>query len=273
MKSKLTFLPGRSEASMKLPVLCFIPGGPGLSSKTLRSMDLLTRSFDVVYIDPPGTGGLPPVKAPSFDAVVESMEREFAVIRRPLILCGHSFGAIYAIELAHRGKLNVAGLVALASPLSLRSCTKADEIFSEHMTPEILNEIEAYAANPTDINFSKSFASYAHLYFPTRTLAAGRELLLNDKSSSESCLSILPVLDKKSIGVDFVERAANITTNKIMIAGADEIIFTTDALRLDAEEGRFKLHTIKDSGHFVTFDQPEAVAGLIESEFRQQNRK
>ena len=36
------------------PILVIIPGGPGLSSLTLRSLDCLNERFNLIYIDFPG---------------------------------------------------------------------------------------------------------------------------------------------------------------------------------------------------------------------------
>ena len=56
MKTNLTFLKSKSNEAKDRPIVVFIPGGPGLSSKTLSGLEILNRSFDLVLVDPPGTG-------------------------------------------------------------------------------------------------------------------------------------------------------------------------------------------------------------------------
>jgi hypothetical protein len=50
---KLTRVQSEKQNAPKL----FIAGGPGLSSNTLRDLDLLKRSFELVYVDIQGTNG------------------------------------------------------------------------------------------------------------------------------------------------------------------------------------------------------------------------
>lgn len=76
-------------------------------------MDILSRSFNLAYIDPPGTGGSEELDNPSPEAIVSAIAALLKGLNSPLILCGHSFGALYAIELCHTLDC-VQGLVLLA---------------------------------------------------------------------------------------------------------------------------------------------------------------
>src|ERR1041385_3746633 len=54
---RLNWIRSSNPLAASRPVIVGIPGGPGLSSATLRGMEVLAEGFDVVLVDPPGTGG------------------------------------------------------------------------------------------------------------------------------------------------------------------------------------------------------------------------
>ena len=51
---------------------------------------------------------------------------------------------------------------------------------------------------------------------------------------------------------------------KLFIAGEKDIMLPTEILREDASRGGFDFKSVSNASHFVTFDQAEIVAGLIE---------
>jgi pimeloyl-ACP methyl ester carboxylesterase len=267
MKSRLTILENK-DAPLARPVLCFIPGGPGLSSRTLRSMDFLSRSFTVAYIDPPGTGGEEEAENPTFAGIVESIEAALQPLEEsPLILAGHSFGALYAIELVQRGRLPVAGLAALTSPLSAASYQVAVDLFGSLMTAELEAAIHHFEAEPTRASFNAMMASYGRLYFSAPLVEQGKQLLLGDKSSPRSFVEVLPTFSRRTPYIDFEGHLLAAKIPKLLLAGEEDILFPPEALEKDAKATGAEFFLAKKAGHFVTFDQPEAVGALIEEFF------
>lgn len=55
------------------PNLFLISGGPGLSTMTLRSLDILSRSFNLFYIDFPGTNGNPYLRDKKFEELSDEL--------------------------------------------------------------------------------------------------------------------------------------------------------------------------------------------------------
>ena len=53
-------------------------------------------------------------------------------------------------------------------------------------------------------------------------------------------------------------------TKKLFIAGKQDVMLPETVLSEDAASGGFNFISINNASHFVTFDQPESVAGLIE---------
>ncbi len=263
----LITIESKNKDGINRPVVCFIPGGPGLSSKTLRSMDVLSRSFDLAYIDPPGTGGQPEIANPTFASILASLNVDLKKLgSRKIILCGHSFGALYAIELAMWAE-NIAGILLMASPLSNASYEVATKLYSQFMTPELSQAEEGFDKKPSAETFTKLLASYGHLYFSKQAAKEGSQMLLNDSVSYQSFLHLLPILSKRTSTVDFVKNLRSLNLPKYMLAGSEDLLFPIRTLAEDASESKAKLFKIQDAGHFITFDQPEAVAVLIENFF------
>jgi len=53
-------------------------------------------------------------------------------------------------------------------------------------------------------------------------------------------------------------------TKKLFIAGKQDKMLPESVLKKDADLGGFNFVSVNNASHFVTFDQPESVAGLIE---------
>lgn len=267
MKAKITIVPKNSEEQGG-PTICFFPGGPGLSSKTLRSMDVLSRSFELAFVDPPGTGGLEEVSAPTFEGILGAMEVELEKLgNRSFIFIGHSFGALYAIELAARKRINVCGLAIIAAPLSEETYEIAKKQYVEFMTPELSDAIEKFDDDKTKGSFNQLLSRYGRLYFSEETIERGGRLLLSDETSVESFIHVLPTFSRRTPFVDFIGHLRDLAVPKFMIAGAVDLLFPASALEADARLTDCRFFKIQDAGHFVTFDQPEAVTALIEEIF------
>lgn len=266
MKSQTHFVQSNAPGANKRPLVCFIPGGPGLSSSSLRSMDVLSRTFDLVYIDPPGTGGSA-ADSPTFNGVWVSVRDSLKAFGRPLILCGHSFGGIYSVVLANDSQLNVVGLTIIATPLSIAAYKTATDGYNRGRSEALKAAEERYDREQTDENYAELLAAYGPMYFSAQNVAKGSEILRADKVSAKSFENILPALSRNSENIDFVGLLKKVVFPKLFIAGAEEVIFTPAALASDAMGADCRFEVIQQASHFVTFDQPEAVAGLIESVF------
>ncbi len=102
VESTISFVESESPASLKRPIVCFIPGGPGLSSETLRSMENLKSSFDLAFIDPPGTGKSPEAEDPQFKKIVQSLIESVLTLKRPVVLVGHSEKFHFQLKVGER---------------------------------------------------------------------------------------------------------------------------------------------------------------------------
>ncbi len=192
------------------PVFVFLPGGPGLSSQTMRSLEELKRSADLVFVDPPGTGGHGPADFTQFrsrDAfweVLRSIEVELAKLNRPLILVGHSFGGFYAGSIALRDSLNgldIRGVVFIATalrkntfntimPERIRLYEKAQS--GQHGFSPLAHARMHYMNEPSAANYAEWVANYGLLIFSEESLSQGRRLILGDPQHGKPADQVCP---------------------------------------------------------------------------------
>jgi pimeloyl-ACP methyl ester carboxylesterase len=228
-------------------------------------MDCLTRSFDLIYVDPPGTGGLDEVNNPTFEGIVEAIEVELSQIERPLILAGHSFGGLYSVELCARNALNAVGLALLSSPITAGCYENAIMNYEKHKTPTLQQAEKDFSENPCNLTFNSMLSHYGILFFSERTVSHGSQIIFNDLTSCETSLKLSTLhLLKHS---KFEKKLRSLPYSKVSIFGGQDHLLEPRHLEKEARENGLTFHLIQDAGHFITFDQPEAVASLIEKTF------
>jgi pimeloyl-ACP methyl ester carboxylesterase len=240
-----------------------IPGGPGLSSLTLRSLDLLNRSFELYFVDFPGTNGVPYDRDRSFDELCAELSSEIEKIGKPVTALGHSFGGFYAADLALRSPM-VIGLVCVSVPFSMRALKTASKRFEASASPALIAAGDRYEANPSDATFADWLSHYGEFYFAPDTRAAGCELLLRDpvssrffKNNRKDAIQMEPML----------ERLAQWRGKKLFIAGTQDALILSSIQKEEASVACAQFVEIPEANHFVTFDHPEALAQTVEKNF------
>ncbi len=264
MKTNLKFLKSTSSEAESRPVVVFIPGGPCLSSKTLSGLEVLNRSFDVVFLDPPGTGGLPDIEKQDFNSVLGSMETELKSLRRPIILAGHSFGGYQAAKLVEINQTRYVGLICLATPFLDETYSGLVEQYTKYMTAELRATEEKWTQNKTVESMRDWLASYGALYFTEETIAQGKKLLLEDKMSLQAFLGMSTAVKDQEKLLKFLEASP---IKKLFLAGEKDNLIPPSLLEKDARTGGFEFHILKDAAHFINLNQSETVARLIENKF------
>jgi len=246
-----------SNGNTKAPTLVLIPGGPGLSSLTLRSMDILNRSFHLIYVDFPGVNGNPYIKDRSFDELSHALQKELQKINGPLYVLGHSYGGFFAADLSLQMKLD--GIICVATPFSEKSLLSAGENFNANKLQSLIDAEVEWNERQDDKSFAKWTSEYGELYF---TNPDGKYLLLNDKVSAKFFLANRSDARQKESMLSLLKENK---IKKIFIAGEKDIMLPLEILREDASRGGFDFKSVNNASHFVTFDQAEIVAGQIEN--------
>lgn len=239
------------------PKLFIIAGGPGLSSNTLRDLDLLKRGFELVYVDIQGTNGSVYSGKKSFFEIASSLVELVSIESGQKISLGHSFGGFLASDLLIHGA--VSGLVCISTPFTRGSLSAANDNYNLHKTAALIDAENDWSKNQDDYSFAKWLSEYGLLYFKS---PKGKEILLKDKVSSSFFKdNRSDVLNKESM----LSSLSNIEGTKIFISGKDDKLLPVSILENDAEAGKFDFHQIEDASHFVTIDQPAMVAKIIET--------
>lgn len=143
-RSTFYFERSTSDMSARRPILVMIPGGPGLSHRTLEPLHHLSTEFDLLFVDPPGAGILSKRhvyrrveqnRFELYDAFIKQLAEQLKEVsrllgNRRLVLMGHSYGGIFATEVASRygQDLKLAGVVPISSYLTHEAYTQTETI-------------------------------------------------------------------------------------------------------------------------------------------------
>jgi len=244
------------------PTLVLIPGGPGISSLSIRAMDILSRSFQLIYVDFPGTNGNPYDKDRSFDELAFGLDQVIKGISGDVITVGHSHGGFFAVNGALSAS-NISGVVCISTPFTDECFKAAVENFENRKSPALIAAENVFDSEPSDRAFALWLSEYGELYFSPDTVASGRELLANDPCSHRAFLHNQH--DVKLMGA-LLDEFAHWRGQKLFLS-EDRGMIPTSALKKDADQGGFSFEVIQGSSHFVVFDRPEGVARSIEKQF------
>ncbi|MFA6236252.1 MAG: alpha/beta hydrolase [Bacteriovorax sp.] len=243
------------------PNLILIPGGPGLSSLTLRSLDILSRSFNLFYVDFPGTNDNPYIEKKNFDELSNELVVEIQAIKGPKFVLGHSYGGFFAADLSLKVKLN--GVICVATPFSEKSLVAASENYNAKKSQVLSDAEDVWEKLQDDKSLAKWLSEYGELYF---IKPEGRDLLLQDKVSALFFMAYRSDAIQKESMLPLLKQNG---TKKLFVAGKRDGMLPEAILKEDASRGGFSFISVNNASHFVTFDQPESVAGLIEDFMRQ----
>ena len=111
--------------------ILLIPGGPGLSSSTLKVFDKLSDNFNLHYFDTQGTGETSFNPNLDIDDIMKAIAEKTSHLEN-LIVLGHSFGGLIAAQLVNLP--NVIEIVCIATPLSEDAFSKVGENYQKNMT-------------------------------------------------------------------------------------------------------------------------------------------
>lgn len=264
MKTKINFIKSTLPNAKERPVVVFIPGGPALSSKTLSGLEVLNRSFDLAFIDLPGTGGQRDPEVQTFESVLMSIENSLTDMNRKIILAGHSFGGYMAAKVLERGKIKAEGFICMAAPFLQESYDGLVKEYEKYMTPKLKIAAQAWGENKTLQNMKNWFSEYGILYFSEENLEKGRALILNDEMSLSLFLGLRTAVEKQLELLSFIK---SLSIPKIFIAGEKDHLIPPELLKQDAEAGEFDFYILKNAAHFMNLDKPEEIARLIENKF------
>lgn len=237
-----------------------IPGGPGLSSLTIRSLSNLAEKANIHFIDLPGTNDNPYGGKKTFFQLTEAIAEVVKNQNGKKYLLGHSYGGVLAAAAAL--KSDVEGLICLGTPFTMESLTEAGVNYSKCQSPALLKAIQLWTDKPSNKTFAEWLSNYQALYFMPETFEKGRKLLLEDKVSFQFYLdNSSDIISNPQI----YERIAEWPMKKLSIIGANEGLIPVECLKKEAFKARFNLIEVPHANHFLMLDQPLKTKEAIES--------
>lgn len=248
-----------ASSATNAPKIFVIAGGPGLSSLTLRNLDLLRSKFELVYLDFQGTNDSEYLGKKSFSELCTLIGEAIKNESGKKYLLGHSYGGVLAAGILAQ-VFSVDGLICIAAPFSKASLDAANVNYNENKTPALEYAASVWADKQDDDSFRNWLSEYGPLWFKS---PKGKELMLSDKVSAQFFIDNRSDISNH---LNVIDEIFKIKTQKIFIAGSEDKLLPPEILKNDATNGGFEFFEIPEASHFVTLDQPEKVAGLIESQ-------
>jgi proline iminopeptidase len=253
------------------PLLVCHPGGPGCSAAEFRDFANLDDTFDLVFLSPRGSAGSDPAddySLASYAADVEALREHLGV--EQLDLLGFSHGGMvamaYAAEFGPRvRRLVLAGALAVWGDDAQAAMERGIEArrgqpwFDE--AQRAIEEEQAGAFSSVKelaANTQRQAPLYFHRWEGNERV--GRELF-SDFAYAEP-LHQFNTAEFPSL--DLRPELRRITAPTLVVAGDDDMIagpVCADAMISELSDAR--LVTIRDSGHFLYVEQPEAFRAAL----------
>jgi len=173
-----------------------------------------------------------------------------ARIARPMLV-GFSMGCVIATELALRPEVNACGLVLACG--GLRS-TEDGEIATERMLER------ARDLGPEDFSLEQSTAIFGKSYARNHPDAVADFVRWRAEMDQPS----LHHAFRAGYGCDYEDRLSDLRCPvSVIAADQDNFLSLSSAYALAEKAAEAPVHAIKDSGHMVPVEQPEAFAAAL----------
>jgi proline iminopeptidase len=237
-------------------------GGMGLDhSYFTPALDPLADCLNLIYYDHRGSGRSP--EPPDWNSVSEqSWVNDADALRRQLghgrvIVFGHSYGGIVALEYALRFPERVAGLILCSSFAAFDFGELAFARLSQRATA---SQIEALAAGlSSPFSDDQSFRAFAELIFPfsfhqptESNLRAVASVLLRAAAYNHSVFTCLPKFSA-------LARLQHVSVPTLIMGGADDWSCPVEhsIARLHQGIGGSEMVVFEKSGHFPFVEQQD----------------
>lgn len=245
------------SSKVKDSSLFVIPGGPGLSSKTLKDLDLLSECFNLVYMDFGGVGESIYSGRQTFEEITSHFSKSIESCKsKHNYILGHSFGGILAANIFLN--INVDGLVCISTPFSKISLENANKNYKKNMNPELTSAHEEWIKNQDDASYAKWLSNYGKMYFVN---PEGGKLILQDKVSARYFKDNRSDASNKEY---LLSKLKDNKKQKIFICGDEDQLISSECYMNDSNLGGFDFVSIEKASHFVSFDQPLKLKTIIE---------
>jgi pimeloyl-ACP methyl ester carboxylesterase len=239
--------------------IVILPGGPGLSSNTIKAFDDFSKRFRIIYLDYCGTNNSPNTSF-TFNDLVQEISAHVQKLEGKTILMGHSYGGVLASQVAVTTDCDA--LICLGTPFTSRSLKLASNNFASHNDEELKIAANNWSLVKSKETFNAWLAEYKELWFLKENVEFGKNLLKNDPSSFDFFLSNRnDILENSSV----ITNVSLWKKPKLFLAGEKDLLLPPEILELDAIEGGFSYSVISKASHFLMWDNYPEVSGKINS--------
>ena len=268
-----------------LPVIV-LHGGPDFDhSYLLPDLDRLSDAFRLIYYDQRGRGRSADNVRPQ-DVTLASDLDDVDRVRQhfgfdKVVLLGHSWGAVLALEYALRHATKVSHLILMnPAPVSASDLAAVRKVYLERLGPEmdrqraILASAAYQAGDPEEvaaryrIHFKPSLKrpeDYEKMMVRMRAgfLSQGKNGILKARAVEDQLMR-----DTWEVaGYDLLPKLAGLRVPTLVIAG-DHDFMVGAAERIAQAIPAAELVTIKDCGHFAFLECADKVHDALEAFFR-----
>ncbi len=238
--------------------LVFLSGGPGLSSLSFMPLKKLESSFNLHFLDPMGTNSELSVE-PTYQNLLNEIESYIQDIPN-VILCGHSFGGIQAVEIASKDNSNILGVIAIGSPVSQKAFKVLNKNFDVELTQEQMELSKKLQDAPTDEIYKDWFFAYRDFYFNPATSSESISVITDDNVCVKSYSSAIMESSTKE---DCLKALKSKRILKLFITGEVDKVLPPSSAKYEAELGGFDLKVIESAGHFAHYECPKETMNVI----------
>jgi pimeloyl-ACP methyl ester carboxylesterase len=245
------------------------PGGPGFSGATLTDLGGLPESFECVVVDPRGTGRSAPADTFSQEDYVSDLEElreELGVEQFDLL--GHSHGGFVAAQYAAKHPERVRRLVLAATAPRLapeyRDASEAAWDASSDPTVHAAREARAQRLSSTDLDpeeIIRLAMLELRLYFAR---ADGVPVMGQVFEREPPNLDALLYFNRETAAhLDLRPLLPAVRAQTLVITGDHDFLGKPAADELVAGIADARTVVLREAGHFLWIDQPQAFASEV----------
>jgi proline iminopeptidase len=251
-----------TEVGAGVPCLV-MHGGPGVDHTCFRPwLDRLGDVLRLVYYDHRGNGrsSRPPAESITLPRLADDAEGLRAHIgAERVVVLGHSFGGMVALQYALRYPERLRGLVLVGTAAAF---DYRDEVAANtrRMNPEPA-ALAAWGIAPTDdAAMAENARATAPLYFAVWDPALGEQLFADTIFSAAASRRGNELLQ----GYDVTARLREVAAPTLVLAGSDDFITPpSQAERIQRGILNADLAIFEHCGHHPYAEQPEAFAAAV----------
>lgn len=199
----------------------------------------------VYALDLPGHGASPGPSCASISAYSEVLRDFVDALELPwFLLAGHSMGGAIALDFALAYGYRLAAVALLGAGARMRVAST--------LLDGVLHDFDAATAQLTELSYAPGAAAAEKERYLQRLREADPHTLYGDLLACHQ--------------FDVVDRLATLTLSTLILCGSHDQLTAPERSRyLHEHIAGSELHVIAGAGHNVMVEQPETVAGLIDS--------